>query len=87
MRSAATGWSRIAGSEQGKATIVADADFLDVETLDGPTANNLNAMLGRTCRARALIRLAVTESRAKSFPHRLIHNGGTEEQVRNIFKN
>lgn len=30
---------------RGKATIVADADFLDVEDLDGPTANNLNALL------------------------------------------
>lgn len=32
--------------ERGKVTIVADADFLDVATLDGPTANNLKAMLG-----------------------------------------
>ena len=31
--------------ERGKVTIVADADFLDVDQLDGPTANNLNAML------------------------------------------
>ena len=30
---------------KGEATIVADADFLNVEQLDGPTANNLNAML------------------------------------------
>jgi hypothetical protein len=30
---------------KGEATIVADADFLNVEDLDGPTANNLNAML------------------------------------------
>jgi hypothetical protein len=30
---------------KGEATIVADADFLDVDHLDGPTANNLNAML------------------------------------------
>jgi hypothetical protein len=30
---------------QGEATIVADADFLDVDHLDGPTASNLNAML------------------------------------------
>ena len=31
---------------QGKVTIVADADFLDVEGIDGPTANNLKALLG-----------------------------------------
>ncbi|MEO6256636.1 MAG: hypothetical protein ABIO69_07495 [Sphingomicrobium sp.] len=30
---------------QGKATIVADADFLDVDQLDGPVSNNLNAMV------------------------------------------
>lgn len=30
---------------KGEATIVADADFLNVADLDGPTANNLNAML------------------------------------------
>jgi hypothetical protein len=30
---------------KGEATVVADADFLNVEQLDGPTANNLNAML------------------------------------------
>lgn len=30
---------------QGEVTIVADADFLDVERLDGPTANNLKALL------------------------------------------
>jgi hypothetical protein len=30
---------------KGEATIVADADFLNVEDLDGPTSNNLNAML------------------------------------------
>jgi len=30
---------------RGQATIVADADFLDVDNLDGPTANNLDAML------------------------------------------
>ena len=30
---------------RGEATVVADADFLNVEQLDGPTANNLNAML------------------------------------------
>jgi hypothetical protein len=30
---------------KGEVTIVADADFLDVEDLDGPTGNNLNAML------------------------------------------
>ncbi|HUE79303.1 MAG TPA: hypothetical protein VMN38_06695 [Sphingomicrobium sp.] len=30
---------------KGEATIVADVDFLNVEDLDGPTANNLNAML------------------------------------------
>jgi hypothetical protein len=30
---------------RGDVTIVADADFLDVEHLDGPTGNNLNAML------------------------------------------
>ena len=30
---------------RGKVTIVADADFLNVEDLDGPTASNLNAML------------------------------------------
>ena len=30
---------------KGEATVVADADFLNVEDLDGPTANNLNAML------------------------------------------
>jgi hypothetical protein len=30
---------------KGAATIVADADFLDVEDLDGPTDNNLNALL------------------------------------------
>lgn len=30
---------------QGAATIVADADFLDVDHLDGPTENNLKAML------------------------------------------
>ena len=30
---------------KGEATVVADADFLNVEELDGPTANNFNAML------------------------------------------
>ena len=30
---------------RGQATIVADADFLDVDNLDGPTANNLDALL------------------------------------------
>ena len=30
---------------KGEATIVADADFLDVDHLNGPTANNLKAML------------------------------------------
>ena len=30
---------------KGQATIVADADFLDVDDLNGPTANNLNAMV------------------------------------------
>jgi hypothetical protein len=30
---------------QGTATIIADADFLDVETLDGPTGANLDALL------------------------------------------
>ncbi|NUS99766.1 MAG: hypothetical protein HOP96_02170 [Sphingomonas sp.] len=30
---------------KGKATIIADADFLDVEQLDGPTDNNLDALL------------------------------------------
>ena len=30
---------------KGEATVVADADFLNVEELDGPSANNLNAML------------------------------------------
>jgi hypothetical protein len=30
---------------KGEATIVADADFIDVDQLDGPTANNLNAMI------------------------------------------
>ena len=30
---------------KGRATIVADADFLDVDHLAGPTANNLKAML------------------------------------------
>lgn len=33
------------GIGKGKATIVADADFLDVDHLDGPTANNLKALL------------------------------------------
>jgi hypothetical protein len=32
--------------DRGKVTVVADADFLDVDDIDGPTANNLNAMLG-----------------------------------------
>ena len=30
---------------KGKATIVADADFLDVDQLDGPTSNNLKALV------------------------------------------
>jgi hypothetical protein len=30
---------------KGQATIAADADFLDVDHLEGPTANNLNALL------------------------------------------
>ncbi|MEO8175070.1 MAG: hypothetical protein ABI626_00250 [Sphingomicrobium sp.] len=30
---------------KGKATIVADADFLDVDQLDGPVSNNLKAMV------------------------------------------
>ena len=30
---------------QGKATIIADADFLNVEQLDGPTDRNLDALL------------------------------------------
>ena len=30
---------------KGRATIVADADFLDVENLDGPTQDNLDALL------------------------------------------
>lgn len=30
---------------QGEATVVADADFLNVEDLDGPTGHNLEAML------------------------------------------
>jgi hypothetical protein len=30
---------------RGEATVVADADFLNVEDLDGPTAHNLDAML------------------------------------------
>ena len=30
---------------QGRATIIADADLLDVEHLDGPTENNLEAVL------------------------------------------
>ena len=32
--------------DRGKVTVVADADFLDVEGIDGPTSNNLKAMLG-----------------------------------------
>lgn len=31
---------------KGRATVVADADFLNVDLLDGPTENNLDAMLG-----------------------------------------
>ena len=30
---------------EGEVTVVADADFLDVEHLDGPTGNNLTALL------------------------------------------
>lgn len=30
---------------KGEATVVADADFLNVEALDGPTADNLNALV------------------------------------------
>jgi hypothetical protein len=30
---------------KGQATIVADADFLNVEDLDGPTAKNLDSLL------------------------------------------
>jgi hypothetical protein len=30
---------------KGKATVIADADFLNVEALDGPTDHNLDALL------------------------------------------
>lgn len=35
---------------KGKATIVADADVLDVESLDGPTRHNLDAVLAELAR-------------------------------------
>jgi hypothetical protein len=31
---------------RGKATVIADADFLNLEQLDGPTDRNLEALLG-----------------------------------------
>ena len=45
-KSAAIGSSRIAGWGKGRATIVADADFLNVEGLGGPARHNLDALLG-----------------------------------------
>ena len=35
---------------RGQATVVADADFLNVEQLDGPTDDNLDALLGELAR-------------------------------------
>ena len=35
---------------EGQATVVADADFLHVDLLDGPTQNNLDALLGELAR-------------------------------------
>ena len=35
---------------EGQATVVADADFLNVDLLDGPTENNLDALLGELAR-------------------------------------
>ena len=35
---------------KGRATTIADADFLNVEELDGPTGNNLDALLGELAR-------------------------------------
>ncbi len=32
--------------DRGRATVIADADFLNVDDLDGPTGDNLNALVG-----------------------------------------
>ena len=55
----ATAWSRVA-DRQGRATVIADADFLDVageRALDGPTDGNLDWLVAELATSPSLCRV------------------------------